>query len=314
MAKKKLLIADKLPRRTTNILEAAGVEVDDRAGIEADELAEIIKNYNALIVRGRTKVTADLISAGKKLKVIGRAGVGVDNIALSAAKKNGIAVINTPKSTSLAVAEHTLALMLALQHKVAQADASMKAGEWAKSRMRASELAGKTLGIVGMGHIGTLVAKRAAAFDMKVIGNDPLLDEETMLQRGAISVSLDELYSRSHIISFHIPLNKRTRGMINAKSFDKMKNGVRIIQAARGGVIDEAALLAALESGKVAGAALDVYAEEPPGASPLVTHSKVVSTPHMAAQTFEAQRRAAKDIADEVLAALEDRPLRWRVA
>lgn len=314
MPKQKLLIADKLPRRTANILEAAGIEVDDRAGIEADELAEIIKHYDGLIVRSRTKVTAKLISAGKKLKVIGRAGVGVDNIALTAAKKQGIAVVNTPKSTSLAVAEHTLALMLALQHQVAEADASMKAGEWAKKKMRASELAGKTLGIVGVGHIGTLVAKRAAAFDMKVIGADPALDEETMLERGAISVSLDDLYSRAHIISFHIPLNPRTNGMINAESFEKMKNGVRIIQVARGGVIDEAALLAALESGKVAGAALDVYAEEPPGASPLVTHPKVVATPHVAAQTFEAQRRAAKDIADEVLAALEDRPLRWRVA
>jgi len=310
----KLLIADKLPRRTANILEAAGIKVDDRAGIEADELAKIIGGYEGLIVRSRTKATGKLISAGKKLKVIGRAGVGVDNINLSAAKKQGIAVVNTPQSTSVAVAEHTLALMLALQHKVAQADASMKAGEWAKKKMRASELAGKTLGIVGMGHIGTLVAKRAAAFDMKVIGNDPVLDEEAMLERGAISVSLEELYAKAHIITFHIPLNNRTRGMINKKSFGQMKNGVRIIQVARGGVIDEDALLAALESGKVAGAALDVYAEEPPGASPLVTHSKVVTTPHIAAQTFEAQRRAAKDIADEVLAALEDRPLRWQVA
>jgi D-3-phosphoglycerate dehydrogenase len=314
MAKKKLLIADKLPRRTTNILEAAGVKVDDRSGIEADELAKIIKNYDGLIVRSRTDVTAKLISTGKKLKVIGRAGVGVDNINLRAAKKQGIAVVNTPKSTVLAVAEHTLALMLALQHKVSEADASMKAGEWAKKKMRASELAGKTLGIVGMGHIGTLVAKRAAAFDMKVIGNDPGLDDETMLERGAIAVSLEELYSKAHIITFHIPLNNRTRGMINKKSFASMKNGVRIIQVARGGVIDEDALLTALESGKVAGAALDVYAEEPPGASPLVTHPKVVTTPHIAAQTFEAQRRAAKDIADEVLAALEDRPLRWQVA
>jgi D-3-phosphoglycerate dehydrogenase len=237
----------------------------------------------------------------------------VDNIALGAAKKQGVAVVNTPNSTSLAVAEHTLALMLALQHQVSEADASMKAGEWAKEKMRAFELAGKTLGIVGMGHIGTLVAKRAAAFDMKVIGSDPGIDAETMLERGAVAVPLEELYARSHIITFHLPLNNRTRGMVNEKSFEQMKNGVRIIQAARGGVIDETALLAALESKKVAGAALDVYAEEPPGASPLVTHPKVVSTPHIAAQTFEAQRRAAKDIADEVLAALEDRPLRWQI-
>ena len=261
MAKIKLLIADKLPRRTTNILEAAGIKVDDRSGIEAEDLAKIIHKYEGLIVRSRTKVTAKLIAAGKKLKVIGRAGVGVDNIDLKAAKKQGVAVINTPKSTSLAVAEHTLALMLALQYKVAEADASMKAGEWAKQKMRASELAGKTLGIVGMGHIGTLVAKRAAAFDMKVVGSDPMLSKEEMLKLGAISVSLKELFAKSHIITFHIPLNVRTRGMINKNSFKQMKNGVRIIQAARGGVIDEDALLRALESGKVAGAALDVYAE-----------------------------------------------------
>ncbi len=309
----KVLIADTLSPAAVQRLQAGGVQVDDRSGIDAAEVAKIIPNYDALIVRSRTKVTADLLKAGKGLKVVGRAGVGVDNIDVAAAKQQGIAVVNTPVSTSVAVAEHTFALMLALLRQIPRADSSMKAGQWAKKELEGSELAGKTLGILGVGNIGAQVARRAAAFDMKVLGYDPFLDEKTIQTRGALAAALDGLYEQADIISLHLPLLPETRGMLSAATFAKMKPGVYIICAARGGVIDEDALLSALNSGQVAGAALDVFAKEPPGASALITHAHVVATPHIAAQTAEAQTRAALDVADEILNALQGKPLRWQV-
>jgi D-3-phosphoglycerate dehydrogenase len=309
----KILIADSLSPAAVQRLQAGGAQTDDRSGIDAAELAKIIPDYNALIVRSRTKVTADLLKAGKNLKVVGRAGVGVDNIDVAAAKQQGVAVVNTPVSTSVAVAEHTFALMLALLRQIPRADASMKAGQWAKKELEGSELAGKTLGILGVGNIGAQVARRAAAFDMQVLGYDPFLDEKTIQTRGAIAAALDGLYEKSDIITLHLPLLPETRGMLGAAAFAKMKRGVFIICAARGGVIDEDALLSALNSGQVAGAALDVFAKEPPGASPLITHAHVVATPHIAAQTAEAQERAAIDVADEILNALLGKPLRWQV-
>jgi D-3-phosphoglycerate dehydrogenase len=313
VAEFKVLIADALSQAALERLEADGVQADDRAGIDAAELARILPNYHALIVRSRTKVTADLMQTGKNLKVVGRAGVGVDNIDVTAANKQGVAVVNTPVATSVAVAEHTFALILALVRKIARADASMKAGQWDKKGLEGTELAGKTLGILGVGNIGAQVAKRAAAFDMQVLGFDPLIDGKTLKERGAKAATLDEIYAQADVITLHLPLVQETRGMLGSNEFAKMKRGVYLICAARGGVIDEEDLVTALESGQVAGAALDVFEKEPPGANPLVTHPHVVATPHIAAQTAEAQERAALDIADEVLNALHGRQLRWQI-
>jgi len=239
--------------------------------------------------------------------------VGVDSIDLEAAKAHGVIVVNAPTSTSLAVAELTLGLMLSMARELPRADAGMKQGGWLKKELSGAELSGKMLGIIGMGRIGAEVAKRASIFGMHILGYDPLIPADEIRQRGAESVDLEDLYARSDYISLHLPLTDETCSMVDEQAFGRMKRGVRIVCAARGSIIDEAALLAALESGQVAGAALDVFASEPPGASRLVTHPKVIATPHIGAQTAEAQSRAAKDIANEVLAALKDEPLRWKV-
>ncbi|MCL5428203.1 MAG: hypothetical protein M1347_00160 [Chloroflexi bacterium] len=309
----KVIIADKLSPEAVKRLRTGGIEVNDRSGIEAGELASLIGEYQGLIVRSRTKVSADLFKAATQLKVVGRAGVGVDNIDLAAAREHGIAVVNTPVSTSVAVAELTFALLLSLLRQIPRADDSMKKGQWIKKELEGAELSGKVLGILGVGNIGAQVARRAAAFDMQVLGYDPLLDEQTIQERGAEPVSLDDLYARSDIITLHLPLLRETRGMLGKEAFDKMKWGTYLVCAARGGVIDEAALLAALNSGQVAGAALDVFETEPLGASALVTHPNVVATPHIGAQTAEAQTRAALDVAEEVMNALQDKPLRWQI-
>lgn len=309
----KVVIADKLSAEAVQVLRAGGVEVDDRSGIEAGELAGVIGGYQGLIVRSRTKATADLLKAAAALKVVGRAGVGVDNIDLAAAREHGVAVVNTPVSTSVAVAELTFGLLLALLREIPRADQTMKQGQWIKKELEGAELSGKVLGILGVGNIGAQVARRAAAFDMRVIGHDPLLDEKTVRSRGAEPVSLNDLYAQADVITLHLPLLPETRGMLGEEAFKKMKYGAYLVCAARGGVIDEAALLAALNSGQVAGAALDVFAKEPPGASALAAHPKVVATPHIGAQTAEAQTRAAVDVAEEVLNALQGKPLRWQV-
>lgn len=309
----KVLIADELSPAAIQRLQAGGVQTDNRAGIDAAELAKIIPDYHGLIIRSRTKVTADLLKGAQQLKVVGRAGVGMDNIDKAAANAQSVALVNTPVSTSVAVAEHTFALILALVRQIPRADASMKAGQWAKKDLEGTELAGKTLGILGVGNIGAQVARRAAAFDMQVLGYDPLLDAKTIQRRVAKPATLDEVYAQSDVITLHLPLLPETRSMLAAKEFAKMKRGVYLVCAARGGVIDEEALVTALNSGQVAGAALDVFEKEPPGANPLITHAYVICTPHIAAQTAEAQERAALDVADEVLNALNGRPLRWQV-
>ncbi|HPP62795.1 MAG: hydroxyacid dehydrogenase [Anaerolineales bacterium] len=307
-----ILITDGLDASAQAVLRSCSV--DDRTGIAADELVKIIADYDALIVRGRTKATASLLEAATRLKVIGRAGVGVDNIDLAAAKSRGVTVVNAPVSTTLAVAELTFSLLLALAREIPRADASMKQGQWLKKELEGAELYGKTLGILGMGHIGSEVARRARAFGMNVLGYDPLLTPDEIRGRVAEPVDRDELLARSDFVSLHLPLLPETRGMFNAEQFAKMKDGARVVCAARGGIIDEAALLAAIESGKIAGAALDVFASEPPGATDLVKHPRVIATPHVGAQTAEAQSRAAEDIAHEVLAALRGGKLRWKVA
>jgi D-3-phosphoglycerate dehydrogenase len=314
MSKMKVLIADKLAPQAIPLLEKGGIQVDDRPGIEAAELQSIIADFDGLIVRSRTKVTADLINAANNLKVIGRAGVGVDHIDLQAAKAKGIAVVNTPTSTSLSVAEHTMALMLAIVRRIPQADSRMKSGEWPKKGWLGSQLSGKVLGIVGIGNIGSQVAKRAAAFNMRVVAYDPYLKKEVIESRGAQAVKLDELYKMSDVITFHLALLDSTKGLVNADALAKMKPGVFIIHAARGGVIVESALLEAIKSGQVAGAGLDVFEIEPPGASDLIKHPNVIATPHIAAQTDEAQIFAAEDVAVEVSNALNDKAIRWPVA
>ncbi len=309
----KILLTDGLEENGKAILRQSA-EVVENPTITADELLKVVNEYDALIVRGRTKVTAAVLAAGTKLKVVGRAGVGVDNIDLNAAKEHKITVVNSPLATSVAVAELTLGLMLSIVREIPRADAGLKAGKWLKKELEGTELFGKTLGVIGFGRIGANVASRAKAFDMKVLGFDPLIPADEIKKRGGEPVSLEELLKNSDMITMHLPLTADTRGMLNGTAFEMMKKGVYIICAARGGVIDEEALLAALNSGKVAGAALDVFATEPPGLTELVSHPKVVGTPHIGAQTLEAQTRAAHDISEEVLAALEGKPLHWKVA
>jgi D-3-phosphoglycerate dehydrogenase / 2-oxoglutarate reductase len=307
-----ILITDGLEENGQAILySAAGV--DDRSGISPEELSDIIKEYDALIVRGRTKVTRRLFEAAGRLKVVGRAGVGVDNIDLEAARDQGVTVVNAPTSTSLAVAELTLGLMLALAREIPRADAGIKRGGWLKKELNGTELYGKTLGIIGVGRIGAQVCPRAAAFGMTVLGYDAHNTTEAIEGCGAEPVGLEELYARADFISLHLPLTDETRSMIAEQAFGQMKRGVYIVNVARGGIIDEDALLKSLESGQVAGVALDVFATEPPGVNELVLHPGVIATPHIGAQTAEAQFRAAEDIANEVLAALQGEPLRWKV-
>ncbi len=313
MSNWKILVTDGLEDCGLSILRETA-QVDDRPGISAEDLLKEIPAYDALIVRGRTKVTAAVFEAAPRLKAVGRAGVGVDNIDLMAAKNCQVTVVNAPVATTLAVAELTLGLLLALARAIPYADASMKKGQWAKKQLEGIELHGKVLGIIGMGNIGSAVGQRAAALGMQVLGYDPLLSEEIIAQHGARPVTLSDLYAGADFISLHIPLNAETRGIIDAQALGQMKAGVRLVCAARGGVIDEAALLAALQSGHVAGAALDVFAQEPPGQTDLVAHPNVIATPHIGAQTAEAQMRAAADIASEVLAVLNGEALRWRVA
>jgi D-3-phosphoglycerate dehydrogenase len=309
----KILLTDGLEKNGQDILRKSA-EVDDRSGIPADELLKVIGDYDALIVRGRTKVNEAVFAAGTKLKAVGRAGVGVDNIDLQAARAHHVTVVNSPMATTVSVAELAMGLMLSLVRNIPRADKTMKEGKWLKKEFEGSELSQKTLGIIGMGRIGAAVGKRAAAFDMKVIGYDPLIEKAEIKNRGAEPVSLDDLFSRADFITMHLPLTPESRGILGVDAFSKMKEGVYIICAARGGVIDEEALLNALKSGKAAGAALDVYSTEPPGLTELVSHPNVVCTPHMGAQTGEAQGRAAEDISSEILRALGGEPLRWKVA
>ena len=313
MAAWKVLLTDGLEENGKEILRSAA-EVTDQSGISAEDLLKVVGQYDALIVRGRTKVTEAVLAAAPHLKVVGRAGVGVDNIDLAAAKAHQVTVVNSPLATTVAVAELTLSLMLSLVRELPRADASMKAGKWLKKEFEGRELFGKTLGVIGFGRIGSAVATRAKAFEMKILAYDPLVSAEEIKKRGGEPVSLDELLAAADMITMHMPLTADSRNLLNAEALAKTKAGVYIVCAARGGVIDEEALLAALNSGHVAGAALDVFANEPPGTTELVAHPHVIDSPHIGAQTVEAQARAANDIAEEILNALAGKPLRWKVA
>jgi D-3-phosphoglycerate dehydrogenase len=303
----RVLVTDGLSEQGLRLLQ-------EQAEVVESETLEALGESDALVVRGRTKVTAEVLEqAGSKLKVIGRAGVGVDNIDLEAAKSRGLIVVNAPQAATVAVAELTLGLMLSLARHIPEADASMRRAEWRKSELKGSELFEKTVGIVGVGRIGTAIAERASAFGMKVLGYDALKPEDELRSRGIEPTDFDTLLSSSDYVLVHLPLNDETRGMFGGEALGKMKPGARLISAARGGIVEEPALLAALKTGHLAGAALDVFSQEPPGESKLLVHPNVVSTPHIGAATKEAQAKAGRDIAGEVLAALNGEPLRWRV-
>ncbi len=308
----KILLTDGLaPISDQDLLSK--VDLVNRKGISPEELLTEIDEYDAVIVRGRTKITESVLDAADNLKVVGRMGVGVDNIDLKAASAHDVTVVNCPVATTVSVAELTLGLMLSLIRGIPRADAGLKQGEWLKKQLVGTELYNKTLGVIGFGHIGEQVSRRALAFGMQVIAFDPVRPADEIKAAGAEPVDFNNLLSRSDMITLHIPHISSTHHVLNEAAFKIMKDGVYIICAARGGVIDENALLAALESGKVTGAALDVFEKEPPGESPLPMHPNVVATPHMGAQTQEAQLRAGHDILSEVVAALDGETLRWKI-
>jgi len=297
----KVLISDNVAKECVKILEDSGmIKVDFKTGMTPDEFKSAIGEYDGLIVRSATKLREDGIAAAKKLKVVGRAGAGVDNIDVPKATDAGIVVMNTPGGNTVSTAEHAFSLMMALSRNIAQGDRSIKEGKWDPKKYMGVELRGKTIGIIGLGNIGQVVANRAQAFGMKVIGFDPFISKDMAESMGITLTSLDEIWPAADYLTFHTPLNDATRHMIDAATLAKCKKGVRIINCARGGIVDEVALLAAIESGQVAGAALDVYEKEPPVESPLVKHEKVVCTPHLGASTAEAQDIVAVMVAHQV--------------
>lgn len=312
MTKYKILISDGLAENGIEILSQSA-EVSNNNALSPQDLISEIAEFDAIIIRGKTIISPEVVEKASKLKVIGRAGVGVDNIDLAAVQEKSITVVNAPSGSTTAVAELTIGLMISLMRHISLADTDMKSGKWSKNKLVGVELSGKTLGIIGVGRIGSAVAQRAQAFGMKVYGYDSQADDDEVLKRGATPVSLSELYAKADVISLHMPLTSETRGLINGQTFASMKRGAYIVCAARGGVIDELALHASLESGQIAGAALDVFAKEPPGLTALVAHPKVVATPHIGAFTMEAQARAAEHIANEVLAALNGEPLTSKI-
>jgi len=304
MANARVLVSDPLAEEGLAILRAA-VDVDVKTELKEDELCKILGDYDALLVRSSTEVTAKVIEAGKKLKFIGRAGVGVDNIDVEAATRKGIIVANAPEGNTLAATEHTMAMMQALARNIPQANASLKKKEWKRSKFMGVELNEKTLGIVGFGRIGREVAKRANAMDMKCVAYDPFITKERAAQLGVEMMSMADLFKVADVITVHTPLIAETKHVINAKSIATMKDGVRIINCARGGIIDEKALYDAIKSGKVAGAALDVFETEPPLESPLLTLDQVIVTPHLGASTVEAQLNVAVSVAKQCIEVLK---------
>jgi len=299
----RILVCDPIHDDGVTILREAGYIVDIRTSITASELVEIIGNFDAVVVRSRTKVTEQVLDAGKRLKTVARAGVGLDNIDLNAAKRLGIIVINSPEAPSNAVAELVLGLMFSLARRIPEADVSMKTGEWVKKRLTGIELKGRTLGIIGFGRIGYQLAKKAGALEMRVLTYDVVIEKliEFVNEAGAEAVDLDELLGSSDFVTVHVPLLPQTMHMIGADEMSAMKDGAYLINAARGGVVDEEALRKALVSSKLAGAALDVYEEEPPRDLSLTGLPNVVSLPHIGAATVEAQRANSTIIAEKLI-------------
>ena len=296
----KVLISDKMDPKAAQIFRERGVEVDEITGKTPAELAAIIGDYDGLAIRSSTKVTTAILDAATKLKVVGRAGIGVDNVDIPAASAKGVVVMNTPFGNSITTAEHAVALMFALARQLPEADASTQAGKWEKNRFMGVELTAKTLGLIGAGNIGSIVADRARGLRMKVIAYDPFLTPERAIEMGVEKVDLDGLLARADFITLHTPLTDQTRNILSAENLAKTKQGVRIINCARGGLIDEVALKAGLDSGHIGGAALDVFVEEPAKASPLFGTPNFVSTPHLGASTTEAQVNVAIQVAEQM--------------
>ena len=296
----KVLISDKMSPLAQQIFEQRGIDVDFKPGMTPDELKACIGEYHGLAIRSATKATAEIIAAADNLKVIGRAGIGVDNVDQIAATAKGVVVMNTPLGNSITTAEHAIAMMMAVARQIPTANASTHAGKWEKSRFMGSEVFAKTLGLIGSGNIGSIVADRAQGLKMKVITFDPFLSPERAKEMGVEKVELDVLFARADFITMHTPLTDSTRNLLNADAFAKMKDGVRIINCARGGIVNEADLAAALDSGKVAGAALDVFAEEPAKENILFGRDDVVCTPHLGASTDEAQVNVAIQVAEQM--------------
>ncbi|MFN8694118.1 MAG: phosphoglycerate dehydrogenase [Holosporales bacterium] len=296
----KVLISDKLSAQAVDIFKKNGLTVDIKTDLKPDELKAIIGEYDALAIRSNTKVTADIIAAAKNLKVVGRAGIGVDNVDIPAATAAGVVVMNTPFGNSITTAEHAIAMMFALAREIPAANASTQAGTWEKNRFMGVELTAKTLGIIGCGNIGAIVADRALGLKMRVVAFDPFLTSERAKDLGVEKVELDALLAQADFITLHTPLNDKTRNILNAAAFAKCKKGVRIINCARGGLIVEADLKAALDSGQVAGAALDVFEVEPAKEHALFGNDKLVATPHLGASTTEAQENVAVQVAEQI--------------
>ena len=308
----RILVTEKIGDAGLAALRAAAA-VDVRLDLTPDTLKEILPQYDALVVRSQTKVTDDVLAAGEQLRVVGRAGTGVDNIDLAAATRRGILVVNAPASNSVAVAELTIGLLIGLARHIPQAHASLAGGKWERGKFMGTEVRGKTLGLLGLGRIGAEVARRARALEMKLLAYDPFISEERAAQLGVQPASLDEILRESDVISLHMPLTDGTRNLINADRINQMRKGAWIINCARGGLVDEAALFDALERGQIGAAALDVWAKEPPTGSPLLSHPRVIGLPHLGASTEEAQALTAADVAEGVVDALANRTPRYAV-
>jgi (S)-sulfolactate dehydrogenase len=298
----RVLVSDTLSEAGLAILRsAAGIEVVYKPGLKEAELAQAIAGFDALVIRSGSKVTAKVIESASGLKVIGRAGIGVDNVDVPAASKSGIVVMNTPTGNAVTTAEHALSLLFSLARRVPQATASMRAGKWEKTKFQGRELAGKTLAVIGLGNIGRIVADRAKGLRMNVIAFDPVVAPERAAALGVELVSLEQVWARADAITVHTPLTSETKGLVNDETIAKMKKGVLLVNCARGGIYDEPALLRGLESGKIGGVALDVFVEEPPGLIPLIGRDDVICTPHLGASTEEAQERVALEVAEQVV-------------
>jgi D-3-phosphoglycerate dehydrogenase len=296
----RVLIADQLSPAAVQIFQSRGVQVDVKTGLSKAELLEIIDQYDGLAVRSATKADKDVIAAAKRLKVVGRAGIGVDNIDIPSATAAGVVVMNTPFGNSITTAEHAIAMMFALARQLPAADLSTQAGKWEKNRFMGIELYGKTLGLIGCGNIGGIVADRANGLKMKVIAYDPFLSPERAVEIGVEKVELDQLLARAEVITLHTPLTDKTRNILNAEALAKTRQGVFIINCARGGLVDETALRAGLDSGHIGGAAFDVFVEEPAKANVLFGHPNFIATPHLGASTLEAQENVALQVAEQM--------------
>jgi D-3-phosphoglycerate dehydrogenase len=303
----KILVSDNLGEVGIKMFqEQPGMTVDVKTGLQPDELKAIIGEYDALVIRSATRVTEDLLAAAGKLRVVGRAGIGLDNVDIPAATKRGIVVMNTPTGNVVTTAEHSIAMMMALTRNIPWGTATLKAGLWEKKKLQGREVFNKVLGVIGIGKIGSIVADRARGLKMQVIVHDPYVAPEQIEKAGFEPVSLEQLYKRADYITVHVPKLKDTTGLLNKAAFDQMKDGVMIINCARGGIVDEADLYEAIHSGKVGGAALDVFETEPPRASPLFELDRVVCTPHLGASTLEAQTNVAVQVAEQIIAYLRD--------